>query len=414
MHRKRLLAATGVVAALMAALLISACGGSAKTGSTKCSAGTMKMSDGQVMCKGAMSRTSASGKQTKIDISTGSGGLEVGGQKVVPIQTLADFTWQGMTISAQTRSPIPFLVYEDGRWQTIHPAKHASFHLMVMLNDQHTNAPIAYSSVWATITKLGHGSGGTVIDRQLEQWPMNSEYMGPHYGNDVKLPGSGLYRLTVLVSPPVGAYRESEYKQVWLSSHEVSASFKWNAQTSKATMVGGSGSMATMSMGSGHGLTIDSAVRHINGVSENPAKLVATAFWQQMRIQTLTAAPATYEQPAQSSVSSMSLKPLPDSGSNANLMVELKDKFTGSLLPYATVDATVRDPVGKVVYSGLLHPTISAFYGLYYGSDMKLPGAGRYTAALTIGPPIEGRHIEYAHMWLHPHKLVEHFNWGGK
>ena len=49
---------------------------------------------------------------------------------------------------------------------------------------------------------------------------MISEYMGPHYGNDVSLPGAGDYQLSLLVSPPVSA-RHVEYQNVWLSPHRV-------------------------------------------------------------------------------------------------------------------------------------------------------------------------------------------------
>jgi uncharacterized protein involved in high-affinity Fe2+ transport len=103
----------------------------------------------------------------------------------------------------------------------VKPTKHTSFHLMVMLNDAQTNEPIPYASVWATISH----SGKVVFDER--QWPMISRYMGPHYGNDVSLPGPGRYQLTLLVSPPVSA-RHVEYQGVWLHPHRVSMSFTWH------------------------------------------------------------------------------------------------------------------------------------------------------------------------------------------
>ena len=41
---------------------------------------------------------------------------------------------------------------------------------------------------------------------------MISRYMGPHYGNDVHVPGAGTYQLSLLVSPPVSA-RHVEYAE---------------------------------------------------------------------------------------------------------------------------------------------------------------------------------------------------------
>jgi uncharacterized protein involved in high-affinity Fe2+ transport len=145
---------------------------------------------------------------------------EVNGVKPVPSQTLATADWQGMKIQARTMTPIPFYIYNGTKMQEVKPGRHASFHLMVMLNDAHTNEPIPYATVWATIRKAGK----VVYDER--QWPMLSAYMGPHYGNDVTLPGAGHYQLSLLVSPPVSA-RHVEYKGVWLKPHRVTMSFHW-------------------------------------------------------------------------------------------------------------------------------------------------------------------------------------------
>ena len=91
---------------------------------------------------------------------------------------------------------------------------------MVMLNDADTDVPIPYATVWATITK----DGKVVFDER--QWPMISRYMGPHYGNDVTLPGAGTYKLSLLISPPVSA-RHIEYQNVWLQPHRVNFTFPW-------------------------------------------------------------------------------------------------------------------------------------------------------------------------------------------
>jgi uncharacterized protein involved in high-affinity Fe2+ transport len=81
--------------------------------------------------------------------------------------------------------------------------------------------PIPYAGVWATISKAGK----VVYDER--QWPMLSAFMGPHYGNNVVLPGAGNYELTLLISPPVSA-RHLEYKNVWLHPHRVTVSFHWS------------------------------------------------------------------------------------------------------------------------------------------------------------------------------------------
>ena len=146
--------------------------------------------------------------------------ISVDGIKPVPTQTLATADWQGMKIVARATTAVPFVIFNGTGERMIKPGPKSSFHLMVMLNDAHTGVPLPYASVWATISK----EGSVVYDER--QWPMISEYMGPHYGNDVSLPGAGNYRLSLLVSPPVSA-RHVEYQHVWLSPHRVTATFHW-------------------------------------------------------------------------------------------------------------------------------------------------------------------------------------------
>ena len=105
----------------------------------------------------------------------------VNGIKPVAIRTLATSYWQDMEIQAQTMTPVAFVVFTgDGKERTFKPPKGASFHLMVMLTDRHTHFQIPYAGVWATITD----SAGKVVYND-QQWPMISEYMGTHYGNNV-------------------------------------------------------------------------------------------------------------------------------------------------------------------------------------------------------------------------------------
>jgi uncharacterized protein involved in high-affinity Fe2+ transport len=181
-------------------------GDSANTASTTSgSAGpTMNMSTGSA--------------QTGASSSSGVG-VTANGIKPVPIQVLGTADWQGMKITAQVMTPVPFVVYNGTSKQLVKPGK-ASFHLMVMLNDADTGVPIPYATVWATITK----NGKVIFDER--QWPMISRYMGPHYGDDVTLPGAGTYKLSLLISPPVSA-RHIEYQNVWLKPHRVSFAFPW-------------------------------------------------------------------------------------------------------------------------------------------------------------------------------------------
>jgi uncharacterized protein involved in high-affinity Fe2+ transport len=175
---------------------------------------------------GATSVTGGSSSTAGMNMTGGSAVAaevpSVNGIKPVASQALATAYWQGMKIQARTMTPTSFVVVDGtGHEQMFRATKHMSFHLMIMLNDRHTNEPIAYSSVWATIL---NSSGATVFNAR--QWPMNSAYMGPHYGNNVTLPGAGQYTLKLLISPPVQG-RHLEYAHVWLKTHDVVEHFTW-------------------------------------------------------------------------------------------------------------------------------------------------------------------------------------------
>ena len=156
-------------------------------------------------------------KQASLPVMQTSGKMPTA-MAMVPV---GQANWDGMTIAARTSAPATFIVLNGMNQQTLmKPTAKTSFHLMVLLSDEYTDVSIPYSSVWATITK----NGKVVYDDRL--WPMISRYMGPHYGNNVDLPSGGLYKLTLLVSPPAAA-RHLEYSHLWLAAHRVSFLFRW-------------------------------------------------------------------------------------------------------------------------------------------------------------------------------------------
>ncbi|MGH2862762.1 MAG: iron transporter [Solirubrobacteraceae bacterium] len=169
---------------------------------------------------------------TKKAATTGMAGMNMGGGsgaapsangvKPVAIRTLATSYWQDMEIQAQTMTPVSFVVFTgNGKERLFKPPKHAAFHLMIMLTDRHTHFHIPYASVWATITS----SAGQVLYND-QQWPMISEYMGSHYGNNVPHLAPGRYTLKLLISPPVSA-RHLEYQHLWHRQHVVIEHFTW-------------------------------------------------------------------------------------------------------------------------------------------------------------------------------------------
>jgi len=164
--------------------------------------------------------TSSAAAATSSAAAAAEAAASAGGVNPVPTQILGTATWQGMKITAMAMTAVPFLIYNGTTMQEVKPPKDVSFHLMVMLTDAQTGVVIPYASVWGTITE----GSKTPFDESL--WPMISRYMGPHYGNNVVLPGAGSYHLSLLVSPPVSA-RHIEYQDVWLTPHRVNFTFHW-------------------------------------------------------------------------------------------------------------------------------------------------------------------------------------------
>ena len=211
----------GALAGLSCAAL-AGCGSSAGPTSTSIGMAGMKMS-------------STARSTTTNPAATGTGGRTTAGMTMgrqtaradrvdgitpIPSQLLGNASWQEMRITAMAMTAVPFVIDDGTKEQMVKPPRNVSFHLMVKLNDARTDYPIPYAGVWATIRRAGK----VVFDER--QWPMLSEYIGPHYGNNVSLPGPGTYRLTLLISPPVAA-RHLEYQNVWLHPHRVSFTFNW-------------------------------------------------------------------------------------------------------------------------------------------------------------------------------------------
>jgi Fe2+ transport protein len=207
-------------AGLAVTALAAGCASADKQASTSSSGSATTSSSSSMagMNMSGSSTTSSTSKAAAKDFAA------VAGVKPVPTQVLGIGDWQGMKITAQAMTAVPFLVYNGTSERMVKPPHNVSFHLMVLLNDAQTGVPIPYATVWATITKADK----IVFDER--QWPMISRYMGPHYGNDVALPGAGTYRLTLLISPPVSA-RHVEYQHVWLKPHRVSFTFHWKPVT---------------------------------------------------------------------------------------------------------------------------------------------------------------------------------------
>ena len=140
-----------------------------------------------------------------------------------------------------------------------------------------------------------------------------------------------------------------------------------------------------------------------------PMQTLGTATWQGMKIVAQAATPVSFV--VFSGTSERTVKPsMKDS---MHLMVKLMDAQTGMAIPYASVWATIRKG-STVVYDARQWPMISRYMGSHYGNDVALPGKGSYELSLLVSPPQSARHMEYAKVWLKPHRVTMTFTWKGK
>jgi Fe2+ transport protein len=204
-------AARRTAAIVVPAILLAGCASADKNLTVPSSTTTAASSSGSSSMPGMNMGTGS---------STTAGSVSVDGVHAVPTQLLGSALWQGMKITVEATTPLPFVIYNGTSEQLVKAGPKTSFHLMVMLSDAQTGVAIPYASVWATIKQKSK------IYYDARQWPMISRYMGPHYGNDVSVPGAGTYQMSLLVSPPVSA-RHVEYENVWLHPHQVSFTFHW-------------------------------------------------------------------------------------------------------------------------------------------------------------------------------------------
>lgn len=174
------------------------------------------------------------------------------------------------------------------------------------------------------------------------------------------------------------------------------------------------GTTSQMNMGMGSSTVAAELPAKINGVAPVASQLLATTDWQGMEIQARTMTPAPYVMVSDTGNAIKETTVKPPKGTSFHLMIMLNDQHTQEPVPYASVWASVFNSAGKLIWQGSQLPMISAYMGPHYGSNVSLPGPGRYRLKLLITPPLGARHIEYAHVWLSTHTVTENFTWNPK
>jgi uncharacterized protein involved in high-affinity Fe2+ transport len=178
-----------------------------------------------------------------------------------------------------------------------------------------------------------------------------------------------------------------------------------NTSLSSPRMSGMSGMSGTTGK---TGTCTNSTTMNMGGMTAMPICTIGQSTWQGMDIDVRTMAPVPFV--VFDGTTEREIKPT--ARTNVHLMVTLTDARTHVPIPYATVWATIKKN-GKIIFDERQWPMLSRYMGVHYGNNVPLHGAGEYTLDLLIGPPESARHMEYAHVWLKPHKVQFTFHWKG-
>ncbi|QFU83459.1 iron transporter [Natronorubrum aibiense] len=162
-------------------------------------------------------------------------------------------------------------------------SRHA-LHLMVSVHDADTGVFVPVPVTTAIRHRDGPGDGDRVDERSL--WPMLSQRMGPHYGDNVVLEGDGTYTVTVRTGPTTA---DSTGSLADRTGEATSADFEFEYDAADIEDLerrlvdanegrGEPGSLESMADATVHGPTIESSGATRIGVGRSGDVVVPTAL----------------------------------------------------------------------------------------------------------------------------------------
>jgi hypothetical protein len=243
-------------------------------------------------------------------------------------------------------------------------------HLMGSIWDPDSGVAIPAGSVDATITR----NGETVDDRSL--WPMLSQNMGTHFGDNVPLPTNGTYSVEVSIAP-VGARRTGAYQ---------------NRFADPVT--------TTVELPFPEGALDDVMYRRLDDRAGDRGAVSP----MQMDMMTVSQVPAAGDLPGGTLgetsaadiavvVQALDSPPQGVESDGAYLAVSLRTPYNRYPLPLASVTASV-EAGGEATFEDLLIPTLDSDLHFHYGAAVEgLDAADSIT--LDVGAPQLARHEGY-------------------
>jgi hypothetical protein len=252
-------------------------------------------------------------------------------------------------------------------------------HLMVTVADRESGRVVPNSSVRASITKQeGGGSDGSSDAGSVRRlWPMLSQNMSVHAGDNVSLDGEGTYDVEVEVGP-VSAQTTGAYRDRFTQRQTAAFSFEFSRDTLEETMFkrlpekeGNEGALEPMEMEM-------VPVAEVPAEGELPGRVLGVE-----RSGDGALVPTVLDAP-----------PAGIDGEGAYLAVSMRTPYNRYPLPFSSVSATLTRE-GSSVLDRPLDPTFDPELGYHYGAPVDAVESGDDLSLSVGAPPQLARHEGY-------------------
>jgi hypothetical protein len=271
--------------------------------------------------------------------------------------------------------PHRFWLVTGDRTNLVEAERDESVHLMASVLDSETNTVVPSSNAHVSITR----DGSTVVDKDM--WPMLSQNMGFHFGDNVTLDGSGTYEVTVDFGP-VGTRATGGFRDGF---GRVSPTFAWEFDTATRDEIeitrlpdrkGQRGAVAPMQMDM-------LPVPQLPAAEDLPGRPVGTGRSGDAKFATtvLDSPPAGVE------------------GEGAYLVVSARTPYNRFPIPGLSLSATV-ERGGETVFDGRLPPTLDPDLRYHYGAVVDSLESGDAITVSPGAPPQFARHEGYETAFL--------------
>jgi len=272
--------------------------------------------------------------------------------------------------------PHRFWLVDGDRTNMVAVADEDSVHLMVSVWDGETGRVLPSSSATLAVTREGE----PVLDRPM--WPMLSQRMGFHYGDNVSLPGDGAYEVTVRFGP-VGTRRSGAFREAFGERVAVTIPFEYSAAERDDLAIEATGQRA------GREDALEPMAMEMLPVPQLPAAdaLPGTAIGSGLLgdarfVGTVLEAP-----------------PAGIDASGGYLAVSPRTPYNRYPIPFMPLSATVATG-GEPAFDGALAPAIDSDFGYHYGAAVEGLDA-EATIAVTVDNAAQiARHEGYETAFL--------------